>query len=273
MKTFKDKVVVVTGGGGTGIGNALVRAFAKQGAHVAFCDIVGLEKTINDISIYKVKSYSENVDLSKKACIKKFSENVIHKFGYIDILINNAGIASGDVSFDELTEEDFEFITDINYWGVVRTTQAFYPHLLNRPEAVLVNISSSQGILAAPFLVAYCTTKFAVRGFTDALRAEHYIKGINNFTVHTVHPGAVSTNITLHAKYQSKRSNQFHELLQKNGVTPEAAAENILRGIKRRKSRIFISDGYLQDIVARLLPSSYPLLLKRYMKWKKIDGI
>ncbi|MBK9791610.1 MAG: SDR family NAD(P)-dependent oxidoreductase [Sphingobacteriales bacterium] len=85
-------------------------------------------------------------------------------------------MALGDISFDKVSEKDFEKITEINYYGVVKTTQYFYQTLLNRPEAALVNLSSSQGILALPYLVPYCTTKFAVRGFTDALRIEHQIR-------------------------------------------------------------------------------------------------
>lgn len=273
MKTFKDKVAVITGGGGTGIGNALVRAFAKEGAHVAFCDISGLEKTQQDINGFNIRSYCEHADISKKEDIERFAGNVIKGFGQVDILVNNAGIASGDVCYEALTEEDFESITDVNYWGVIRTTRAFYPHLIKRPEAAIANISSSQGILAAPFLVSYCTTKFAVRGFTDALRAEHDIRGINNLTIHTVHPGGVATDITLHAKYQGSRSKKFHDILQKDGATPQSAAETILKGIRNKKGRIFISDGRLQDIITRLFPTSYPFFLKLFMKWKKIDTV
>ncbi|MBZ5869583.1 SDR family NAD(P)-dependent oxidoreductase, partial [Escherichia coli] len=116
----------------------------------------------------------------------------------------------------------------------------------------IVNISSSQGILGAPYLVPYCTTKFAVRGFTDSLRAEHRIRGIRNVTVHTVHPGAVATDITLHADYQDGSSQRFHEMLQQ-GTQPARAARIILDGVLRNRARIFISDGRAQDLLARLL--------------------
>lgn len=269
MKTFKNKVAIVTGGGGRGIGNALVNELARQGATVAFCDIVGLEKTESELQAIGATYFSSNVDMSKKPSINAFVEQVIEKFGRIDLLINNAGIALGDRTFGEVTEADFERITDINYWGVIHTTQRCYQQLLSSPEAAIVNISSSQGILGLPYLVPYCTTKFAVRGFTDALRAEHKIRGINNVTVHTVHPGAVATDITLNADYHNSSTEKFHQTLQK-GTSPADAAKIILDGVLKNRGRIMISDGGAQDMLARLLPESYIPVVKGIMKLKKI---
>ena len=267
MKDFKGKVAVVTGGGGNGIGNALVVALAKRGADVAFCDIQNIDKTLEELKAYSVNVYSEKVDIGNKDAIKLFAKNVMDKFGKVNLLINNAGIALGDISFEDLNEEDFEKITDINYWGVIRTTKAFYPYLLKEKEAAIVNISSTQGILVAPYLVSYCATKFAVRGFTDSLRVEHSIRGIKNVTVHTVHPGAVATDITKSAKYKGPRTEHFHKELQA-GTPTIKAAEVILKGVQKNKARIFISDGRLQDIVARLFPSSIDKVVKMVMKFK-----
>jgi short-subunit dehydrogenase len=142
--------------------------------------------------------------------------------------------------------------------------------LLARPEAAIVNISSSQGILALPYLVPYCTTKFAVRGFTDSLRAEHRIRGIRNVTVHTVHPGAVATNITLNADYHNSSTKRFHEDLQK-GVKPREAARIILEGVRTNEARIMISDGWAQDVLARLAPTHYVGLVRLIMTLRNID--
>lgn len=270
MFVFKDKVAIVTGGGGDGIGNALVKALARRGAKVAFCDIAKLEQTEAELRALGAEWYAETVDMGSKAAIDGFVANVLQRFGGIDILINNAGIALGDRSFDELTPEDFERITNINYWGVVHSTQRCYPHMLQRPQAAVVNISSSQGILALPYLVPYCTTKFAVRGFTDALRAELQIRGKKQFQVHTVHPGAVATNITLNADYHGSSTQKFHEQLQR-GTPPAKAAEIILRGIERNTPRIMISDGAVQDWLARLFPSHYMGLVRLIMRAKGIQ--
>lgn len=269
MKDFKNKVAVVTGGGGSGIGNHLVVELAKKGAKIAFCDIADIEKTLADIKPYNTDVYSEKVDMGNKEAIKRFVKNVIHHFGGINLLINNAGIALGDISFDKVSEQDFEKITNINYWGVVYSTQFFYPYLLKEKEAAIVNLSSSQGILALPYLVPYCTTKFAVRGFTDALRVENSVRGIKNVTVHTVHPGRVATDITLHADYSGPRTNAFHNELQA-GTSAQKAAEIILKGVQKNKARIFISDGKLQDLVARIFPSHVDKIAKFVMKLKKL---
>jgi NAD(P)-dependent dehydrogenase (short-subunit alcohol dehydrogenase family) len=271
VKSFEDKVAIVTGGGGNGIGNALVNELARRGARVAYCDIARLEKTRDDLAALGAEGYGETVDVGDKRAVDAFIEHVLERFGRIDLLINNAGIALGDLTFGEASEADLERITNINYWGVIHTTQRCYPHLLQRPEAAIVNISSSQGILALPYLVPYCTTKFAVRGFTDSLRAEHRIRGIENVTVHTVHPGAVATDITLHADYHNSSTRRFHEDLQK-GVKPRDAARIILRGVETNKARILISDGWVQDLLARLLPTEYVSVVRLMMKLRSIEA-
>lgn len=269
MKSFKGKVAVVTGGGGRGIGNALVNALARHGATVAFCDIKDLEKTEKELEALGATWFSSTVDMVNKQAINQFVDQVIEKFGHIDLLINNAGIALGDRTFGEVSEADFERITNINYWGVIHTTQRCYPTLLTRPEAAIVNLSSTQGILGLPYLVPYCTTKFAVRGFTDSLRAEHKIRGVKNVTVHTVHPGAVATDITLHADYHDSSTQKFHDGLQK-GTPPAEAANIILNGVLKNKGRIMISDGAAQDILARLLPESYVPVVRQIMRMRRI---
>ena len=128
----------------------------------------------------------------------------------------------------------------------------------------------AQGIMALPYLVPYCTTKFAVRGFTDSLRAEHRIRGIDNVTVHTVHPGAVATDITLNADYHDSNTQRFHDELQK-GVKPRDAARIILEGVRKNKARIMISDGWAQDVLARLLPTNYVSVVRLIMKLRNIQ--
>lgn len=269
MKTFNNKVAIVTGGGGDGIGHHLVMELARRGAKVAFCDIANRDATEAQLTAIKADYYSEKVDIGDKSAINSFVENVIAHFDHIDLLINNAGIALGDLTFGEASEQDFEKITNINYWGVIHTTQRCYQHLLARPESAIVNLSSSQGILALPYLVPYCTTKFAVRGFTDSLRAEHRIRGIRNLSLHTVHPGAVATNITLNADHHNSSTKHFHAELQK-GVQPLDAAKIILRGVQKNVGRIFISDGRAQDILARLMPSAYVHVVQWLMRMRGI---
>lgn len=265
MKDFRNKIAVVTGAGGNGIGHHLVMALARAGARIAFCDIAKLDTTSSALDALSTDYLAMTVDMGDKQAINGFVDAVLTRFGGIDLLINNAGIALGDLTFGEASEADFEKITRINYWGVIHTTQRCYTHLLASPDAAIVNLSSSQGILALPYLVPYCTTKFAVRGFTDSLRAEHKIRGIRNLTVHTVHPGAVATNITLNADYHNSSTKHFHAQLQR-GTPPAKAAQIILRGVVRNQGRIFISDGRAQDILARLLPTSYVSVVRVIMR-------
>jgi NAD(P)-dependent dehydrogenase (short-subunit alcohol dehydrogenase family) len=269
MKDYKDKVAVVTGAA-SGIGQALVIELAKRGAKLAFCDIKSLEDTQHKIAVYNSPCYSEIVDMGDKSAIRRFTNNIIQHYDGVDLLINNAGIALGDRNFSDLTSEDFEKITNINYWGVIETTLCLYHNMLTRPQAAIVNISSAQGILVSPYLNPYCTTKFAIRGFTDSLRLEHQIRGIKNLSVHCVHPGRVATDITRHADYHNVRSDIFHKELQK-GSTPSSAAKTILKGITKNKGRIFISDGWLQDMVARVIPNSTHHLIRLIMKFKKLE--
>ncbi|KAA1194132.1 SDR family oxidoreductase [Pseudohalioglobus sediminis] len=264
MRDFKQKVAVVTGGA-SGIGQALALELARRGADVAYCDVADLGQTDKLMAALPGRHLSARVDISDRAAVAAFREQVLAQYDHVDVLINNAGIALGDRTFPELTQQDLEKITGVNYWGVVHTTQLFYPDLLERPQSALVNLSSAQGILALPYLVPYCTTKFAVRGFTEALRVEHTVRGLEHMSIHCVHPGAVATDITRNADYQGENSQRFHEELQQ-GVKPERAAQLILRGVSKGKGRIFIGNGIWNDRLARWFPNTYPGLIKRIMR-------
>jgi NAD(P)-dependent dehydrogenase (short-subunit alcohol dehydrogenase family) len=267
MKSLKNKVVVITGGGGVGMGNALVKEFAKAGAHVATCDIANLEKTEKEISQYEVEKYFEKVDVGNMSALEGFANNVIRKFGRVDILINNAGIALGEKNFGEVTFEDFQKITNINYWGVVRLTQLLYPYLLKSPEGAIASTSSVYGFVGMPYVVPYCTTKFAVRGFSEGLRTEHKIRGIKNVTVHSIHPGAVKTAIQANTEYKSVNADAFQKLLE-TGVSSEDAAKTIIEGIMKNKPRILVSEAYQYDWVSRILPDSYEEIISMGMHLK-----
>lgn len=163
---------------------------------MAYCDVQAMHETNARVAAAGGDSFAMTVDIGVAAQRRAFRDATLEAMGHVDVLINNAGIALGERTFEEVDEADFEKITEINYWGVVHTTKLFYDALLSRPAAAIANLSSTQGILGVPFLVPYCTTKFAVRGFTDALRAEHHFRGIDHVSLHAIHPGAVATDIT-----------------------------------------------------------------------------
>ena len=174
-----------------------------------------------------------------------------------------------------LVEADFEKITRINYWGVIHTTQRCYPHLLKRPEAAIVNLSSSQGILALPYLVPYCTTKFAVRGFTEALRQELELQKVK-VSATSVHPGGIKTNIARAARMDKSVTNlglstnsteKFEKLFS---TTADDAAAVIIKGVEKNQRRVLVgNDAKVLDLMVRLFPSTYQKLVSLSTKTMK----
>lgn len=165
MKNFKDKVAVITGAG-SGIGRELALQLSEAGAKIALVDfnpktLEETEKVILD------KHYI--VDVSNREKVYNLSDLIIKDFGFVDILINNAGVALERVEIENISYEDFEWLLGINLWGVIYGTKAFLPHLKQRNEAYIVNLSSVFGLVGIGEQGAYCVSKFAVKGFTQAL--------------------------------------------------------------------------------------------------------
>ncbi len=257
MKNFKGKIAVITGAG-SGIGKALAIEFANLGAHLALNDFnkERLEETANLCKNKGIEVYTKDFDVSDRAAFYQFAEDVIEHFGAVDIVINNAGVALGKFTALETSYEDFEWIMGINLWGVIYGTKAFLPSLLKREEASVVNISSLFGITGVAFQSAYCTTKFAVRGFTESLRMELLDTNVN---VHVVHPGGIKTNIARDAKGHGSNKEELIKKFEKGFFhTPEKAAKVIINGIKKKSNRILIGpEAMLGDITARLAPTNY----------------
>lgn len=273
MRTFQNKTAVITGAG-SGIGRALALAFAKEGAQLALNDWneKGLQETLQLVQALGARAKSWAFDVADRARVFAFAEDVAREFGAADILINNAGIALRAENCDVITIEEMEKVIAVNQWGVVYGTKAFLPQLLSRPESALVNISSLFGIIGMAGNTAYCMSKFAVRGFTEALRME--LHGDKNIAIHTVHPGGIKTNIVAHSLNPSAADRDFEikafERLAR--LTPDQAAQIILRGIKARRKRIIVgSDAWWLDVLARLLPIRYTgLIYRQWAKFKKI---
>jgi short-subunit dehydrogenase len=181
----------------------------------------------------------------------------------VDVLVNNAGVAVGG-TFEQVSEEDFEWLFEINFWGVVRMTRAFLPLLRASGDARIVNLSSVFGLVAPPEEAAYAASKFAVRGFSEALRHELAGSGVG---VTAVHPGGVATSIAEKARVPAGVSEEeieirralFRKLLK---LPPAFAGEIIVRGIERRRARVLVgSDAKLISLIARVMPVSYWKLL------------
>jgi short-subunit dehydrogenase len=272
MKNLRDKVVVVTGAG-SGIGRALSLALSKEKAVLALADIDpdGLQATQREIGASTGReSRIYRVDVAKREQIAEFADKVIRDFGKVDLVINNAGVSSSG-RVQDLAYDTLEWTININLWGVIHGTKAFLPHLMERPEAGIVNVSSVYGLLGIPGQAAYCTSKFAVRGFTESLRQE--LSNTNIF-VTLVFPGGVRTNIAQNSRTdypidgETYRNGlrQFETLLK---TSPEEAAQSIINGIKHKSPRVLIGKDARQiDFLARFNPNSYDKAIAKAMQKK-----
>ena len=262
MSYFQGKVAVITGAA-SGIGKTLALKLAEQGCNLALADrdMEGLIAVRTKIMEFDVKCIAEDFDVSNKEAFISFAESVNSEFSGVDMLFNNAGVTLID-SVKDQSFEDFHWIMNINFWGVVYGSHAFLPFLQKSPQAHLVNVSSVFGLLSLPGQSAYNSSKFAVRGFTEALKME--MAG-TNVSVHCVHPGGIKTNISNNAKVTSKSISKSQNIENFNKLaktTPEEAADVILQGVEKNKRRILIGkDAKLLDRIVRWFPATYEKVL------------
>lgn len=251
MKDLNNKVAVVTGAG-SGIGRALAIRLAREGCHLALADLnsAGLDETIKLIQSPQTKITSYIVDVSDREAVHQFSDSVIQDHQHVDLVINNAGV-SVNRSIEKLDYEDFEWVLNINMWGMVYGSKAFLPHLKTRPEAHIVNMSSATAMLGFPLNGPYNMSKSAIQSFTETLIQE-FLGTKLRFT--SVHPGGIKTNIANSAKHMTeKNASKFNKLA---ATTPERAAKIIINGIKKNKEKILVGpDAYIMTILKRLLPN------------------
>ena len=262
MKNFTDRVAVITGAG-SGIGRALALELAGRGARLALSDIdeVAVADTAAHCEKAGAQARSYRLDVADRAAVTAHADAVAAEFGAVNLVVNNAGVAlMGTV--EDMSYEDMDWIVGINFWGVVHGTKAFLPHLIASGEGHLVNVSSVFGFVGVPTQSAYNATKFAVRGFTEALRQEMLI-GKRPVKVSCVHPGGILTNIARDARAPEdstaqQRTVDFARIAR---TSPEDAAKTIVRGVQRNKPRILIGpDAYVLDALPRLLGSRYQRL-------------
>ena len=259
---YNQPVAVITGAA-SGIGKALAIRLAEKGCHLALADkdINGLEQLQQQIEAKGVECLIASLDVADNSAFIAFAQQTYNNFNRIDMLFNNAGVSLID-SVENQTLEDFHWIMNINFWGVVHGTHAFLPYLKASPSAHIVNISSIFGLLSLPLQSAYNASKYAVRGFTEALKME--MAG-SNLAVHCVHPGGIKTNITNNAKVSTNaipKNQLIAEFNKQAKTTAEQAAEIILAGVEKKQRRILVGeDAILLDSVVRELPDTYEDIL------------
>jgi short-subunit dehydrogenase len=267
---FSGCAAAITGAA-SGIGRALAFELAARGCDVALADLdqPGLQSAAKEITATHARRATvHRVDVADPKQIQDFASSAIAEFPALNILVNNAGVALLG-QFDEFDLSQMAWLMDINFWGVVRGTRAFMPHLQSRPQAHIVNISSIFGIIAPSGQSAYSASKFAVRGFSESLRHE-LATNKSSVRLSVVHPGGVKTNIARRALAGAhlresvnpkELGDRFEQLAR---TSPEAAAQRIVRGIERNDPRILIGwDARFLDLFQRLRPATYWALLGR----------
>jgi len=259
---FKEKVAVITGAG-SGIGRALARQLAAEGAHLALSDVnrASVDETLRLLPKGTV-SRAYTLDVSSRGAVFAHADEVQRDFGAAHFIFNNAGATVvGTVA--NLTIEEIEWQLGINLWGVIYGTKAFLPAMLAQKQGCIVNISSVFGLLSFPTQSAYNISKFGVRGLTECLWSELEGSGVRAVCVH---PGGIRTSIEKAGRRcaaAGPEEDRFAALADKMLLTsPEECADDILDGIRRGRRRIITGNkSSAMFWMSRLFPNSYPRLL------------
>jgi NADP-dependent 3-hydroxy acid dehydrogenase YdfG len=276
MNPFEGKVAVITGAG-SGIGRALAVNLAKKGAKLALSDIdtEGLAETVGQAEALGATVKSDRLNVAEREAVLAYAEAVVAHFGEVHQVYNNAGIAyNGDVEKSEF--KDIERVIDVDFWGVVNGTKAFLPHVIASGDGHIINISSLFGLIAVPGQSAYNAAKFAVRGFTEALRQEMLIAK-HPVKVTCVHPGGIKTAVARNATVADDQDAQtFAEFFDKRLAihSPEMAAETIVDGVRKGRARVVIGwEAKALDVLARIIGSSYQRIIAtavaKFFPWAK----
>ena len=263
MEGFAGKVAVVTGAG-SGIGQALAVELARSGAKLAISDVDtdGLAQTEEQLKAIGTPVTADRLDVSEREAFLAYADAVNEHFGTVNQIYNNAGIAyTGDIEVSQF--KDIERVMDVDYWGVVNGTKAFLPHLIASGDGHVINISSVFGLFSVPGQAAYNSAKFAVRGFTEALRQEMVLAG-HPVGVTTVHPGGIKTAIARNATAaEGLDAAELAKLFDRRmaNTSPQRAARIILEAVRKNKSRVLVGpDAKALDLVVRLTGSGYQRL-------------
>jgi NADP-dependent 3-hydroxy acid dehydrogenase YdfG len=263
MEGFAGKVAAVTGAG-SGIGQALALELARSGAAVAISDVdtEGLAQTEEQLRAIGAPVRTDRLDVTEREAFQIYADQINEHFGKVNQIYNNAGIAfTGDVEISQF--KDIERVMDVDFWGVVNGTKAFLPHLIASGDGHIINVSSLFGLMSVPGQAAYNSAKFAVRGFTEALRQEMVLNG-HPVKVTAVHPGGIKTAIARNGLVAEgvdpeAQAKFFDERM--SSTTPRRAAQIILEAVRKNKARVLVGlDAKALDLVVRLTGSGYQRL-------------
>ncbi len=258
----QGKTIVVTGGG-SGIGRELTLLLLKKGARVAAVDIneATLQETAALAGDLGSRLSTHQCDITDRQAVMALVQAVIQAHGAVDGVINNAGIIQRFVKINNLEFNEIERVFKVNFFGMVNVTKAFLPHLLERPEAHIVNLSSMGGFLPVPGQTAYGASKAAVRLFTEGLYSELLSTQVR---VTVVFPGAVATNIAANSGVAIRTPSDTSKI---KTTSPVVAAQIIIDGMEKNKYRVLIgSDAKMMDWLCRLMPERATKIIYSQMR-------
>lgn len=262
MKT-QNKTILVTGGG-SGMGRELVLHLLSKQAKVIAIDIneAGLKETVELAADNKNSLSTFVVDITNKNAVEELRNKILVRHDSVDGIINNAGIIQPFIKINELGYDAIERVMNVNFYGTVYITKTFLPHLLTRPEAHIVNVSSMGGFLPVPGQSVYGASKAAVKLFTEGLHSE-----LTNTNVHVtvVFPGAVNTNITKNSGLNVPA--QTTENKSMKTLSPAKAAQIIIAGMENNSYRVLVgSDAKFMDTIYRFNPAYAAGFIYKKMK-------
>ena len=272
MSKFNGCVAVVTGAG-SGIGRALALELASRGAKLAISDLNkdSLDETAQLLHDSGSEIIHHQLDVADQNAVFDYAAIVAEQYQQVNLVINNAGVALASGPLWETSIDDFKWLMNINFYGVLYGTKAFLPLMQEAQWGHIVNISSLFGLVSVPEQNAYNASKFAVRGLTEALRHELEVAD-SSVSCTSVHPGGIRTNIARSARITEgsamadpdEREISLQNFDKLARTTPESAAQQILRAVEKNKRRLLIgADARIIDKIQRLFPSGYGWVMKK----------
>lgn len=271
MQDLRGKNAVVTGAA-SGIGKATAEALAKKGAYLHLCDVDEPKLAACAAAIGAQVRTSRRVDVSKRAEVEAFAAEVHASVPAVDVLVNNAGVGLAG-SMLETSLDDWEWVLSVNLWGVIHGCHFFLPKMVEARRGHVVNVASALGLMAAPDVIGYSTSKFAVVGLSESMRAELHPHGIG---VSTICPGVIDTNIVQTTRYMRDADatrDRVVALYKKRAYSAGKVAAAIVAAIEHRRDVVPVSpEAWLAYWMKRFAPSLSGAMSRLMVKQTRAKG-